>query len=233
MNGDDGQDVYVPLSELVYRQIRRAIIRGELSQGADISETALATKYGVSKTPVREALRRLSQERLVVVTPHKGATVSSVTAADLWEVYVMRSRLESLAARIAAERVTAEDASALRAVLAEMEANTHTGDRETIHRLNFALHELIWKISRTRLLSQTLSTFKDYIEMSRSTLLLTRRGGHVLLEEHSKIVHAILRKDPNRAETLMVKHLEHAIAALRSPLAERPAFTERRTRGRS
>ena len=143
----------------------------------------------------------------------------------------MRSRLESLAARIAAERVTAEDASTLRTVLAELEVNTHTGDRETIHRLNFALHELIWKISRTRLLSQTLSSFKDYIEMSRSALLLTTRGGEVLLDEHSKIIHAILRKDPNRAETLMVKHLEHAIAQLPSPLPERPVLTKRRTGG--
>jgi DNA-binding GntR family transcriptional regulator len=209
-------ETYSPLSEIVYRNIRSSIIRGELLQGATITEVELANRLRVSKTPVREALRRLSQEGLIVTAPHRGATVASLTAGDLEEIYLMRSRLESLAARIAAERLTAEDAKELEAIVDELRCQTVRGDKEKIHRLNVTLHELIWRISRTRRLSQMLSNLQGYIEMSRSALLLTPRGAEVLLEEHSGIVQAILERDPDRAEQAMIQHIAHIITELRS-----------------
>src|SRR3990172_4576872 len=105
------EDSYLPLSEVVYRRIRRSIILGEFPFGSSLSETELARRLEVSKTPVREALRRLAQEGLVLTTPHKGAVVASLTVEDLEEIYLMRSRLESLAARFAAARLSPQAAN--------------------------------------------------------------------------------------------------------------------------
>lgn len=216
-------DSYLPLSEVVYRRIRRAIIRGEFAFGSSLSETDISKGLAVSKTPVREALRRLAQEGLVITTPHKGAVVASLTAGDLEEIYLMRSRLESLAARFAAERLTAEDAKALKAVLEELQMQTSVGDIEAIRQLNIRLHQLIWQASHTTRLVHTLMNLQDYVEMSRSALLWQPRGAEVLLEEHGNMVRAVLDRDPDRAEQMVTRHIAHILQVLR--LDRRPPGT--------
>lgn len=214
-SGGDLKETYLPLAEVVYRRIRRSIITGEFPLGSSLSETDLAKRLEVSKTPVREALRRLSQEGLVRTIPHKGAVVASLTAADLEEVYLMRSRLESLAARFAAERLTAEDAKALQAVVEELEVATGAADTEAIRELNVRLHQLVWQASHTTRLTQVLLNLQDYVEMSRSALLWQPRGAEVLLAEHSAIVRAVLDRDPSRAERAVVRHIDHILEVLR------------------
>lgn len=209
------EDSYLPLSEVVYRRIRRSIIRGEFPFASSLSETELARKLAVSKTPVREALRRLGQEGLIVATPHKGAVVASLTLEDLEEIYLMRSRLESLAARFAAERQIPEDAKALAAVVEELEVRTSAADTEAIRQLNIRLHQLIWQASHTTRLTQVLMNLQDYVEMSRSALLWQPRGAEVLLEEHVSIVRAVLDRDPERAEQMVVRHIAHLLEVLR------------------
>lgn len=215
-NKDTEEEAYLPLSEFVYRRIRRSVLRGEIPQGASITEAELADRFHVSKTPIREAFRRLGQEGLIVTVPHRGAKVVGLTRADLEEIYLMRSRLESLAARIAAERLTAEDATEFRAIIDELQVHTAAGNTEAIRLLNINLHELIWRTSRSRRLAQTLSNLQDYVEMSRSTKLAAPRGGEMLLDEHSSIVQAILEKDPDRAESAMVQHIAFMLAELRT-----------------
>ncbi len=209
------EDSYLPLAEVVYRRIRRSIIRGEFPFGSSLSETELARKLAVSKTPVREALRRLAQEGLVVTTPHKGAVVASLTVKDLEEIYLMRSRLESLAARFAAERLTPEDAKTLAAVVEELEIQTSAADTGAIRQLNIRLHQLIWQASHTTRLTQVLMNLQDYVEMSRSALLWQPRGPEVLLEEHASIVRAVLDRDPERAEEMVIRHIAHLLEVLR------------------
>jgi DNA-binding GntR family transcriptional regulator len=216
MNKDTEEEAYLPLSEIVYRRIRRSVLRGEFQQGAGITEAELAGRFHVSKTPIREALRRLGQEGLIVTVPHRGAKVVGLTRADLEEIYLMRSRLESLAARIAAERLTAEDAAEFRAIIDELQVHTAAGNTDAIRHLNVNLHELIWRTSRSRRLAQTLSYLQDYAEMSRSTKLAAPRGGQMLLAEHSNIVQAILDKDPDRAEGAMVQHIAYMLEELRT-----------------
>src|SRR3990167_3248632 len=209
------QDDYLPLAEGVYRRIRRSIIRGEFPFGSSLSETELARRLEVSKTPVREALRRLAQEGLVLTTPHKGAVVASLTVEDLEEIYLMRSRLESRAARFAAERLTPEDAKALAAVVEELELQTSAADTDAIRQLNIKLHQLIWQASHTTRLTQVLMNLQDYVEMSRSALLWQPRGAEVLLEEHTSIVRAVLDRDSQRAEQKVVRHIAHLLKVLR------------------
>jgi DNA-binding GntR family transcriptional regulator len=166
---------YVPLSEVVYRKLRRAIVRGDLAQGAAVSETELAKRLEVSKTPVRHALTRLAQEGLLVSTPHKGAVVTSLTSGDLEEIYCLRGRLEGLAARTAAERLTDEDARVLPALLDELQAATAARDGEAVRQGCVQLHKAIWQASRTRRLPAILTSLQDYVEMSRFTLPSRRR----------------------------------------------------------
>lgn len=211
----DNED-YLPLSEVVYRKLRRAIIRGDLVQGATISETDLAKRLEVSKTPVREALTRLVQEGLLVSTPHKGAVVTSLTRGDLEEIYRLRMHLEGLAARTAAERLSEEHAKALRAILEKLEVATAAGGAEALRRKCLQFHQTIWQASQTRRLPAILMNLQDYVEMSRSTLMFQRSELEAGLEEHARVVRAILARDPSGAEEAMVRHIEHTLEVLRA-----------------
>lgn len=207
---------YLPLSEVVYRKLRRAIIRGDLGQGATVSETELAKRLEVSKTPVREALTRLAQEGLVVSTPHKGAVVTSLTRGDLEEIYHLRIQLEGLAARTAAERLTEEHAKAIQAILEELEVATAARDTEALRRNYLLLHQAIWQASQTRRLPAILMNLQDYVEMSRYTLMFQPSGLEVGLEEHARVVRAILARDASGAQEAMVRHIEHTLEILRA-----------------
>jgi DNA-binding GntR family transcriptional regulator len=147
--------------------------------------------------------------------------VASLTAADLEEIYLMRSRLESLAARFAAERLTEEDAKNLRAAVEELEARTAAGDAGEIREGNIRVHQLVWRASHTARLPHILLNLQDYVEMSRSALLLQPRGAEVLLDEHTEIVRAVLDRDPDRAEQAVVQHVAHTIEVLRATGAVR------------
>jgi DNA-binding GntR family transcriptional regulator len=210
------EESYLPLSEVVYRRIRRAIIQGELPLGSALSETELAKRFQVSKTPVREALRRLGQEGLVWSTPHKGAVVASLSESDLEEIYLIRCRLECLAARFAAERLTMEDAKILGASIEELEVLTSAGETEAIRQANIKVHQLIWRAARSTRLTQMLMNLQDYVEMSRSALLWEPQGAEVLLEEHAGIVRAVLERDPERAERMVERHIGHLVEVLRA-----------------
>lgn len=207
---------YLPLSEVVYRKLRRAIIRGELTQGASVSETELARQLEVSKTPVRHALTRLAQEGLVVSTPHKGAVVTSLSREDVEEIYRLRIHLEGLAARTAAERLTEEHAKVLQAILDELEVATAARDTDALRRSYILLHQAIWHASQTRRLPSILVSLHDYVEMSRYALLFQPSGFEVGFEEHARVVRAILARDAAGAEQAMVRHITHTLELLRT-----------------
>ena len=215
MRATKDNESYFPLSEVVYRKLRRAIVRGDLAQGATVSETELAKQLEVSKTPVRHALTRLAQEGLLVSTPHKGAVVTSLTRRDLEEIYRLRIHLEGLAARTAAERLTDEDAKVLRARLDELESATAAGDTEALRAGYALLHQAIWQASQTRRLPAILMSLQDCVQMSRYTLLLQPSGVEVGFEEHAQVVRAILARDANGAEQAMVRHIARALDLLR------------------
>jgi DNA-binding GntR family transcriptional regulator len=195
----------------VYRKLRRAIVQGDLAQGASVSQTELARRLDVSKTPVRHALTRLVQEGLLVSTPHKGAVVTSLTSGDLEEIYCLQSRLEGLAARTAAERLTDEDAKVLPALLAELRVATAAGDAEAVRRGCVQLHKAIWQASQTRRLPAILTSLQDYAEMARDTQRDRPSGFEAGLEEHAQVVQAILARDADRAEQAMTRHVAHAL----------------------
>lgn len=214
---------YLPLSEVVYRNLRRAIIRGDLAQGATVSETELARRLAVSKTPVREALSRLAQDGLVITTPHKGAVVTNLAREDVEEIYRVRMQLEGLAARMAAERLTEEHAKTLAAIVESLEVATASRDAEALRGRYVLLHQAVWDASQTRRLPALLLGLQDYVEMSRLSLFFEPSGLEVGLEEHRRIVHAIAARDPDGAEQAMAEHIGHTLELLRRTPGEADA----------
>lgn len=215
MRAIEDSERYLPLAEVVYRNLRRAIIRGELAQGSMVSETEVARHLAVSKTPVREALTRLAHEGLLTTTPHKGALVTSLAREDVEEIYRVRMQLEGLAARMAAERRTEGHAKTLAAIVEELEVATAARDAEALRGRYVLLHQAIWQASRTRRLPALLLSLQDYVEMSRLSLFFEPSGLEVGLEEHARVVRAIVAGDPEGAERAMVEHIGHTLELIR------------------
>ncbi|HEX5493487.1 MAG TPA: GntR family transcriptional regulator [Mycobacteriales bacterium] len=196
--------------ERAYSQIRSAIVDGTFPPGMHLEEEGLADSSGVSRTPVREALRRLAAEGFVEFVPHQGAFVPTWTEADHHEIFDLRAVLESFGARLAARRVSAADLDELRALAAEMETAARSGrpDRlDDVAALNNRFHGAVLAASGNRRLRQlaqatvavplVLRTFQRY-----SAERLQRS-----LRHHREIVDALAARDESWAEAIMRTHI--------------------------
>ncbi len=208
-------------TESVVDGVRRLILSGQYASGDRLGEVELAATLGVSRTPVREALRLLAAEGLVEITPNKGARVIAWSPAELEEIFVLRAQVEGLAARRAAERITAEALDELEELaLAHAEATAVRGDRDLdrIYELNGLYHAgvvqaagggasltgVVSSLVHSVVLHRTLHTFDD-VAMERSS------------RHHIEIVTAMRNRDPEWAECVMRSHLLAARAALLGP----------------
>src|SRR5690554_615153 len=160
---------YKPLRELVFETVRKAIIAGELPPGERIMETQLAEELGVSRTPVREAIRKLELEGLVAMLPRKGAYVSGVSMKDIIEVFEIRSALEGLAASLAAERITDDELEELERQLVKTGELIDTADLEKMVETDSGFHQMLYKFSRNERLAQIINNLREQIHRSRQT----------------------------------------------------------------
>lgn len=201
-------DNYKPLREIVFETLRDAIITGQLKPGERLMEVQLAEELGVSRTPVREAIRKLELEGLVVMVPRKGAYVADISTKDVAEVFEIRAALESLAAGLAAERITQEELEELHRIL-ETES-TENLDLETLIEVDTAFHEVIYKASRNERLVQIISNLREQIQRFRSITLAKPGRMKDVLKEHKQIVEAISQGDVALARQLAQQHIEIA-----------------------
>lgn len=180
-------------------RLRGLIIAGELAAGARLTETPLAQRLGLSRGTVRAALRRLVAEGLVCQVPYAGYRVVEFTAEDFWEIFTLRAALEGLAARLAAERGSAEGAQALRAAFDELMAAAGNGDSAAVSRLDHALHrQIVAMTGHARLAdhyARVENQFRAYIALSNADVGCADVG-----ESHRALVEAICASDPERAE---------------------------------
>lgn len=146
----------------VFEEIERAILSGEFESGEGLAELKLSAELGVSRTPVREALRQLELEGLVKIIPNKGAVVVGVTEKDIEDIYVIRMRMEDLAVRWAAGSMTAEDSNALWDIVELQEFYALKGDAERLCEMDGAFHEAIYRFSRSKPLNHMLTGFHHY-----------------------------------------------------------------------
>lgn len=212
------------LAERVFHQLQDAIVRGELAPGSKITEPGLASTYGISRGPLREAMRRLEAHRLIERVPHVGARVVKLTMPELLELFDVREALESMAARLAAEHMTPEEVAGLRDVLAvhESQSDLQRGEAYYQREGDLDFHYRIVKGSHNRMLVNLLCDDLYYlVRLYRTQFSASGARPHKAFVEHHRIVDAIEAGDAELAELLMRRH----VAASRANVAERYAET--------
>ncbi len=212
-------DNYKPLRELVFENIREAIIDGHLKPGERLMEIQLAEELGVSRTPVREAIRKLELEGFVVMIPRKGAYVTDISIKDIADVFELRWALEALAAELAAERATEEEIEQMERHLLELAKVVEEQDVKKIVEIDTKFHETIYTASRNKRLGQILSLLGELIQRYRTLTLSKSERIKVTMEEHRAIVEALAARDPQRAGRLAQEHIESAENSLMDVLA--------------
>lgn len=218
-----------------YKEIRRRILDGDLAPAAPLSEYQLAELLQVSRTPVREALKRLEHEGLVRSIPNRGALVAELSVQDIMEIYQIREQLESLAAQIAAETMLVADVEKLEDELRRATVLAAKGHVEDTFESDVHLHKRIIEATRNGRLVSILATLDDQVRQIRVMSPRTPGRLEATLREHREIVGMIKERDASGAEAAMRHHLqaacENAIrlvvpasspAALRS-IAQRPS----------
>lgn len=203
-------DTYKPLREVVFEALREAIINGSLRPGERMMEIQLAEQLGVSRTPVREAIRKLELEGFVVMIPRKGAYVAGISLKDIADVFEVRAALEALAAGLAAERITAEELEELERMLVRKAECIESNNLEELIEVDTLFHEAMYKASRNEKLKQIIHNLREQIQRFRSTSLSTPGRMKEALEEHKKIVEAISERNVVLAQELAQEHIENA-----------------------
>lgn len=203
-------DNYQPLRELVFEALREAIINGTLKPGERLMEVTLAEELGVSRTPVREAIRKLELEKLVIMVPRKGAYVADVSKRDVAEVFEIRRALEGLAAQLAADRISDDHLESLERYLVKIADAIEKGDVEQFVSIDMSFHEELYQASGNERLGQMINNLREYIQRYRSTSLAHPGRMKQALVEHRKVVEAIGNRDPNLAKKLAEEHIVNA-----------------------
>lgn len=211
MNGYFENKDYSSLSDKVYRYLRDGIAEGRYQTGDCLVEMKIAEELGVSRTPVREALKQLELEDLVSSHPNRGVVVKGFSVEDLQDVSTIRHLLEGQAAYWAAERISENQLSELRDVVDLMEFYTGKNDIQHLVTLDTRFHELIYEASGSRTIRHILASLHHNIRKARQSSLTLPDRAPNSLEEHRNIFRAIERRDAPEAKAQMEAHV--AIAA--------------------
>ncbi len=194
----------------VFNAIENAILDGEYKDGDSLNELRLSKELGVSRTPVREALMQLELEGLVRNIPNKGAVVVGVTEQDTHDIYEIRIRIEGLASKLCAEKITEEELRALEQIVELQEFYLMKNDTDQIWRLDSDFHKIIYDASRSRPLRSTLSNFHNYIKKARDMSMQSEGRAEKCVAEHKAILDAIKSRDGALAEKLTAEHITNA-----------------------
>jgi DNA-binding GntR family transcriptional regulator len=216
-------------ADAVYEALRQSILDGELSPGQRLRSDALANDLNVSRTPVREALRKLEAEGLVDAS-RSGLVVRQLTEEDVTEIFVLREALEGMAARLAAEHATRAELDELRALVEDMETVAAGGDIAALRELTGEFHRQVCRASHNKRLMQSLQGLLDHVRQAQSSTLYMQGRPAEALQEHRRLLQAIASRDPDLAETLARDHRRKTLALRREMLREQAR--QGRSRGR-
>ncbi len=203
-------DSYQPLREVVCESLREAIRSGVLQPGERLMEIQLAEELGVSRTPVREAVRKLELEGYVIMMPRRGTYVADLSIRDINEVFEIRTSLESLASGLAAERITEEELERLQRLLVSIGTHISSGDMEQIVATDTEFHELLYQASRNQRLVGIISNLREQLTRFRTTSMSFPGRLTATLEEHREIVEAIAQGDVRAARKAAERHMERS-----------------------
>lgn len=206
-----GEDSY-SLSGRVFHKLREDILAGTYERDEELKEKAIGDELGVSRTPVREALRQLELEGLVTIVPNKGAYVVGISEEDIRDIYEIRARLEGLCAKRAAEHITAEQIAELEENIFLVDFHAGKGNYSQVLELDNKFHEILYAASKSKMLKHELSAFHHYVERVRRITLSMPERAVKSNEEHKKIVEALKSHDGAKAEALATTHMLNTIS---------------------
>jgi DNA-binding GntR family transcriptional regulator len=198
------------LSMRVFKELEESILNGIIKPGENLTEAKLCEELGVSRTPVREAIRLLGQKGLVKIIPNKGAVVLGISEKDLEDIYTIRMYVEGLGSRWAAANITEEQIRELTEIVELQEFYQIKNAMKHINQLDSQFHEKLFEYSNSRTLQHTLSDLHHMIQHYRQLSFSTNGRAEKAVKEHRQILEALAAHDQDSAERLTIEHIAHA-----------------------
>ena len=201
-------DEYLPLRDVVFNTLRNAILMGDIEPGERLMEVKLAEKLGVSRTPIREAIRMLELEGLVEMAPRKGAQVAKITKEDIKDVLEVRKVLEDLAIDLACDNIDAQEIKKLEENMVRFQNAIKKNDIKEIAVIDVEFHEIIYISTKNKRLIQILSNLREQMYRYRFEYIKDKETREVLVKEHKTIVEALKNKNKQGGKDAIKKHLD-------------------------
>ena len=198
---------YLPLRDVVFNTLRQAILRGELKPGERLMEIQLANKLGVSRTPIREAIRKLELEGLVLMIPRKGAEVAEITEKNMRDVLEVRKALEELAVQLACDKITKKAAEDFKKIL-------KSKDITEIAEADVRFHDIIYMATDNQKLIQLLNNLREQMYRYRVEYLKREEAHPQLIAEHAEIIEYISKGEKKAATDIMCKHIDNQVTTV-------------------
>ena len=205
---------YLPLRDVVFNTLRQAILRGELKPGERLMEIQLANKLGVSRTPIREAIRKLELEGLVLMIPRRGAEVAEITEKSLRDVLEVRRALEELSVQLACERITEEQIEELKLAAKEFEIVLKSGDVTAYAEADVKFHDIIYFATDNQRLISLLYNLREQMYRYRVEYLKSTEIHEQLLREHQHIIEMLESRNREKAIEAVCKHIDNQVEAV-------------------
>ena len=209
MDFEVNMNEYLPLRDVVFNTLRKAILRGELKPGERLMEIQLANKLGVSRTPIREAIRKLELEGLVLMIPRKGAEVAQSTEKNMQDVLEVRKALEELSVQLACERITPEQVEEMKMAAEDFRKVLKSGDVTKIAEADVKFHDIIFAATNNQRLITLLNNLREQMYRFRVEYLKQKECYPQLLEEHDKLIALISGGEVEEACVLMGCYIDN------------------------
>lgn len=205
---------YLPLRDVVFNTLRQAILRGELKPGERLMEIQLANKLGVSRTPIREAIRKLELEGLVLMIPRKGAEVADITEKSLKDVLEVRRALEELSVKLTCDRITKEEIKELEQAAENFRKTLKSKDITEIAEADVRFHDVIYAATKNQKLIQLLNNLHEQMYRYRIEYLKDEEVYPKLLKEHKEIIERISKGEKEAAARMVCEHIDNQVNAV-------------------
>lgn len=200
---------YLPLRDVVFNTLREAILKGQLQPGERLMEVTLAKELGVSRTPIREAIRMLELEGLVKMTPRKGAEVAEITLQDLSDVLEVRRHLEELAVELTCQKASEETLEFLRECHENFKKAIQGKDLTEIAAADVQLHDVIYESTENKRLIQILNNLREQIYRYRMEYIKDEHKRDIMADEHEKLIEAISNRNIEAAKEAICTHINN------------------------
>ena len=207
-------DEFLPLRDVVFNTLRQAILTGELKPGERLMEIHLANRLGVSRTPIREAIRKLELEGLVTMIPRRGTEVAQITEKSMSDVLEVRRAMDALCVELACERITDEELAELKKACEGFEQAVRTKDAKKIAQADVELHDIIVQATGNQRLIQLVNNLSEQMYRYRFEYIKDFTQHEKLVEEHRIMYESLVRKDAETASAAAKTHIDNQKKAI-------------------